>query len=295
MANVTVIIPTFNEEANIGECIKSIEGFAEKVILMDNFSTDRTKEIAESLGAKVIQSSENYKSRLNTGITLQEITTAWVMNIDADERLTPESNKELSQLTEKYLNTPTVNGIVLCYNFVFMGKHLKHSISNKMRLFKKNMAYMENVELDEHFVLREGKCVRMKTRLLHLEYKGIESLTNKINGFAKRKAKEVVEIQNKEKSINYEGLATITKIRRFINYNLYYKLPIRLRANLYYKYEYFIKMGFLDGTQGKIFYFLYCYWYKMLVDAYIEETKLLQEGVLEDKGGIIRIKECKNK
>lgn len=291
MANVTAIIPTYNEEANIGDCIRSLVGFAEKIILMDNFSTDKTKEIAESLGALVIQSEENYKTRLNTGITLPEISTRWVMNIDADERLTPESNKELCRLTEKYNNDPTVNGIVLCYNFVFMGKLLKHSISNKMRLFKKGMAYMENVELDEHFLLKEGKSVRMKTRLLHLEYKGIESLTLKINGFAKRKAKEVVELNKSQSEINYQGLAKINKVRRFLNYNLYYKLPIRWRAHWYYIYVQYFRLGFLDGTRGKIFNYLMSYWYKMITDAYIKEYQMIEERKLEEDGNVIRIKE----
>ena len=85
MANVTAIIPTYNEEVNIKDCIKSLEGFCEKIILMDNNSTDRTKEIAESMGAIVIQSDKTYKERLNMGIELKEIETKWILNIDADE------------------------------------------------------------------------------------------------------------------------------------------------------------------------------------------------------------------
>lgn len=290
MANVTVIIPTYNEEANIGECIKSLEGFAEKVILMDNNSTDQTKEIAESLGAMVIQSDMTYKERLNTGINLPEVTTAWVMNIDADERMTPESCKELNKVTEKFLNDPKINGVVLRYHFVFMGKLLKRSMSNKMRLFKKGMAYMENVELDEHFVLKQGKAYVMKTCLMHLEYKGIDALTTKLNEFAKRKAKEVVEIQKKEKTVSYEGLAGITKVRRFLNFNFYYKLPIRWRAYWYFVYAHYFRFGFLDGTKGKFFNFISIYWYKLLTDAYIKEFQMLEDGKLEEEGGVIRIK-----
>ena len=96
MANVTAIIPTYNEETNIKDCLESLKGFVEKVILMDNNSTDKTKEIAESLGAIVIQSDKTYKERLNLGIELPEITTKWVLNIDADERMTQKSAKEQS-------------------------------------------------------------------------------------------------------------------------------------------------------------------------------------------------------
>lgn len=291
MADVTVIIPTFNEEANIADCIKSLDGFAKKIILMDNYSTDHTKDIAENLGAKVIQSDMTYKERLNYGINMPDVDTKWVMNIDADERMTPETIKELNKATEIYLNNTKINGIVLRYHFVFMGKLLKHSMSNKMRLFKKGMAYMENVELDEHFVLREGKAYKMKSCLLHLEYKGMDSLTKKLNGFAKRKAKETVEIQNKEKNVSYDGLATITKVRRYLNYNFYNKLPIRWRAMLYFIYVYYFRLGFLDGTRGKLFYFTFFYWYKLLTDAYIKEYELMEEGKLEEVEGVIRIKD----
>lgn len=291
MADVTVIIPTYNEEANIGECIKSLEGFAKKVILMDNNSTDKTKEIAEGLGAKVIQSDMTYKERLNYGINMPEVETLWVMNVDADERMTPDTVKELNKVTEKFKDDPKINGVVLRYHFVFMGKLLKHSMSNKMRLFKKGMAYMENVELDEHFVLKEGQAYMMKTCLMHLEYKGIDALTTKLNGFAKRKAKEVVEIQKKEKTVSYAGLATITKVRRFLNYNFYYKLPIRWRAYWYFVFRHYFCLGFLDGNRGKMFNFFVVYWYKALTDAYIQEFKMLEEGKLIEDSSVMRIKD----
>ena len=289
MANVTVIIPTYNEEANIYECIMSLHGFAEKIILMDNNSTDKTKEIAEALGAKVVQSDMTYKERLNYGINMPEIETKWVMNVDADERMTPETCKELNKVTEKYFNDSKINGVVLRYHFVFMGKLLKHSMSSKMRLFKKGMAYMEDVELDEHFVLKEGKAYVMKSCLMHLEYKGMDALTTKLNGFAKRKAKEVIEIQNKKKEVSYEGLASITARRRYLYYNFYYRLPIRWRAYWYYIYCYYFSLGFLDGLYGKMFYYTYVYWYKMLTDAYIQEFRLLEEGVLKEDGNVIKI------
>ena len=290
MANVTVIIPTYNEEVNIGECIRSLDGFAERVILMDNNSTDKTKEIAESLGALVIQSDKSYKERLNIGINLPEITSTWVMNVDADERMTPETIRELNCVTDKYLNDEQINGIVLRYRFVFMGKLLKHCVVKKMRLFKKGSAFLENVELDEHFVLREGKVYETKNCLMHLEYKGVDALTRKLNGFARRKATEVIQIQNKEKTVNYEGLIGVTKRRRYLSYNLYYKLPVRLRAKWYYFYVYYLRLGFLDGTRGKLFYFIFFYWYKLITDAYIKEMEMVKEGKLEDHEGIIRVK-----
>ena len=55
--------------------------------------------------------------------------------------------------------------------------------------------------------------------------------------------------------------------------NVYYKLPIGFRSHLYYLYRYYIKLGFLDGKEGKIYAFLQAYWYRYLVDAKIYECK----------------------
>lgn len=281
MANVTAIIPTYNEEVNIKDCIKSLEGFCEKIILMDNNSTDRTKEIAESLGAIVIQSDKTYKERLNMGIELKEIETKWILNIDADERLTESSRKELQKLTDKYNDNPDVNGIVLHYYFVFMGKLLKHGFHPyKMRLFKKGLAYMENKELDEHFVLKEGKAVRQKTYLIHYDFKGMDSFITKLNGFSQRVAKEYWDLKEGNSNLNYAGLSGVSKFRRVVKYNLYYNIPIIFRSHLYYIYYYYINLGFLDGTRGKMFQWMYIYWYKFLSDCYIYEKKLEKEGKL---------------
>jgi hypothetical protein len=61
------------------------------------------------------------------------------------------------------------------------------------------------------------------------------------------------------------------KIKRFIKYGIYYKLPIGTRAHIYYLYRYYFKLGFLDGKEGKILAFLHAYWYRFLVDAKIYE------------------------
>ena len=56
-------------------------------------------------------------------------------------------------------------------------------------------------------------------------------------------------------------------MKRAVKNNGYYRLPKFLRAHLYFIYRYYIRLGFLDGTEGKIFHFLQAYWYRFLVDA----------------------------
>lgn len=275
MSTITAVIPTYNEETNISNCINSLKGFVERVIVMDNNSLDKTKEIAESLGATVYQSDMTYKERINAGINLDEIKSDWVLYIDADERLTDKSSKELKNLCNKYAYNEQINGIVLHYRFFFMGKLLRYGIkSNKMRLFKKGTAYMENIELDEHMILKNGESVRMKNYLIHYDFKGLHKFILKLNGFSERAAQEYLEIKQNRKCMPFDGLAPVSKFRRKVKFNIYYNLPISIRSHLYYIYYYYIKMGFLDGIEGKMFLFLFVYWYKYLTDAYIYEKTI---------------------
>ena len=175
MAVITAIILTLNEEKNIEECIKSIQPIVKRIVVVDSFSSDRTVEIAKELGAEVIQNSwVNYSTQFLFGIEKANIQTKWVFRIDADERLTEESAKELKFLTEKHFED-NVNGIVVRFEVNFMGKPLRHGgiyPIKVLRVFKSGMAIIENRNMDEHMVLTEGKAVEMKNDCLHQDSEG---------------------------------------------------------------------------------------------------------------------------
>ena len=100
MADITAIILTKNEEVNIGDCIKSIRGIVKRIVVVDSFSTDRTVEIAKAEGVEVYQHKfYNYAKQYMYGVEVAKADTVWTLRIDADERLTEESAKEL----EKYV------------------------------------------------------------------------------------------------------------------------------------------------------------------------------------------------
>ena len=68
-------------------------------------------------------------------------------------------------------------------------------------------------------------------------------------------------------------MSFLAKIKRFIKKRGYYNLPKFLRAHLYFIYRYYLRLGFLDGTEGKIYTFLQAYWYRFLVDAKLYECE----------------------
>ena len=95
-ADITAIILTKNEEVNIGDCIESIKKVVKRIVVIDSYSTDKTIEIAKKYGAEVYQHSfENYAKQYNYGVEVARIKTIWTLRIDADERFTPDSAKEL--------------------------------------------------------------------------------------------------------------------------------------------------------------------------------------------------------
>ncbi len=278
MADLTAIILTLNEEKNIRECIGSIQGLAKRIVVVDSFSTDGTVEIAKELGAEVIRHEfVNQAQQFIYALETLDIDTQWILRIDADERFTAQSAAELERLTSEHADDD-VNGIVVRFEVSFMGKPLRHGgiyPFRKMIVFKKGTAHMENRNMDEHIVLDCGRSVEMKNDCLHQDFKNLTAWVEKHNKYSNR---EVIDYFNREQSQKGAALHGSAKLKRFVKFKIYYKLPMGLRAKLYYWYRYYLKLGFLDGKEGKIFAFLQAYWYRFLVDAKIyEKKKVLKE------------------
>lgn len=272
MADLTTIILTFNEEKNIANAINSVKSFSKRIVVVDSFSTDKTVEIAKSLGAEVIQHPfENQAKQFIYALDSLIIETQWIMRLDADEMISKEAEKEIEEIC--LLNEDTdINGIVVRFEVNFLGKKLRHGgiyPFRKMIVYKKDKGYMEDRAMDEHIVLKEGQSVELKHDSYHRDYKDLNAWIDKHNKYSSREVKDYFLNTNKEsKQLNKSA-----KIKRFIKFNIYYKLPLGTRAHLYYLYRYYFKLGFLDGKEGKIFAFMQAYWYRFLVDAKIYEKE----------------------
>jgi hypothetical protein len=139
-----------------------------------------------------------------------------------------------------------------------------------MNCYKTKFGTIENRSMDEHIVLSLGTVIEMKTDCLHFDFKNLEFFVNKHNWYSSRETVDYFE--NIEKNIQTEKL----DFKTWLKMSFYYKLPMGLRAHLYYLYRYYIKLGFLDGKEGKIYAFLQAYWYRYLVDAKIYECKKMK-------------------
>lgn len=291
MASLTIIILTKNEDQNLKKCIASFKNVAQRIVIVDSYSTDETVELAKSLGAEVYQHPfENHAAQFNWALDHINLQTEWVMKVDADEEFTLELANEIR---EKLDQLPTnVNGVILRRRVYFMGRWLKHGGKYPellLRIFRVGHGMSETKLMDEHLIITDGDVVTFKNDFSDNNSKSLEWWINKHNWYSN---KEVLDQQMKEDAANgresVEGTSTSmqAKIKRFVKNHGYYSLPKFFRAHLYFIYRYYFRFGFLDGTEGKIYTFLQAYWYRFLVDAKLYECekkgrKMEQQGDLK--------------
>lgn len=285
MKDLTVIILTKNEEKNLRKCVESFQGLAKRFVIIDSYSIDKTKELSIALNneLKKIGSSldfyqhewVDYATQLNWGLENTNITTKWCMRMDADEEMLPEL---ITELEEKMDNiSEDVTGIALRRRVIFMGRWIRHGgvyPINILRIFRTGQAYCEQRIMDEHMILKNGKIITMKNDFVDNNTKDLNWWISKHNWYSSR---EVLDHQLVEKNIGDTNLSKSgtsvkqAKKKRIIKDKFYYRLPYFIRAHCYFIYRYYIKLGFLDGKEGKIFHFLQAYWYRFLVDAKMYE------------------------
>lgn len=282
MIDLTAIILTKNEEKNLSDCIDSVRDVAKRIIVVDSYSNDDTLKIAEEKGVDIYQHPfENYGKQFQWAMDHTDIDTKWIFRFDADERLTPDSARELIRLCTENADTD-VNGIIFTLEVVFLGRKLKHGGTypfKKLCIFKRGMAYMEERSMDEQLVLTAGRSVEMKCVSEHHDFRDLTFWINKHNWYATRAAKDYFDFKGKEDT--YQNLDFPSKIRRIIKYKIYYKLPMRFRCWLYFIYRYIFRLGFLDGKEGFFYAFFQAYWYRLLVDAKIYEAIKMNKTLVD--------------
>lgn len=262
-------------------------GLDGKFVIMYSFSTDSTEALCKELNAELQKIGSrldfyqnkwvSYADQLNWGLQNTDIDTEWSMRMDADEEimedLTAEINEKLPQI-----KTP-VNGVILRRRVYFMGRWIKHGGRYPellLRIFRTGMASCEMKIMDEHMILSEGMTVEFKHDLIDNNQKDLEWWTAKHNWYSNREVLDHQMTLEKamDESLEQDGTSSgQAKMKRVVKNSGYYRLPKFFRAHLYFIYRYYIKLGFLDGPEGKIFHFLQAYWYRFLVDAKIYECE----------------------
>ncbi len=271
MADITAIVLTRNEEQNLPDCLRSLEGFARRVVVVDSGSTDATCAIARRAGADVLEHPfETHARQFNWALDNAGVDTAWCLRLDADERLTPALCAELEALMAGHANDD-VNGIVLQAWLYFMGRRLTHvkNMKRKLMVFKTGLARVEDRHMDEHTRLLSGRSVDAKERFLHYDYKDMTHYIAKLNWYAGREVRDYFD--HMEGRGQNDGLDAVNSAVRSRKFGVYYRMPMFLRCWMMFVYSYVFRLGFLDGREGFLYHYMYHRWYRTLVDAKIYE------------------------
>ncbi|MDT0553830.1 glycosyltransferase family 2 protein [Urechidicola vernalis] len=221
---VTAIIPTFNEEIHIEDAIKSVS-FADEIIVIDSFSTDRTVELAEQYDIRLIQREfDDFSSQKNFAIDQAE--NDWIYLLDADERVTPNLEVEILNALK---DPKDFVGFYVYRTFYFGGRKIKYSGWQRdkvARLFNRNFCRY-NGNLVHEVIKANGKLGFFKSKLEHYSYRGFDHYINKLNQYAWLQAEQ---LKRKNKKVNAFHIFVKPIARFFIHY--------------------FIRLGILDGFPG---------------------------------------------
>lgn len=252
---ITGLIITLNEEQNIAEVIKNIN-FVDEIIVLDSFSIDKTVEIANTFhNVKVFQNKfENFTDQRN--LALDYASHNWILFLDADERLTPKLKQEIFETVNQ---EDAAEAYYFYRKFMFKGKPLHFSgwqTDKNIRLFKKDAARYSKERLVHEILRVKGRTRILKNKLIHYSYIDFESYKQKMENYAKLKAKE---LYMKEVKPNF--------------FHFYIKPAYK------FFYKYIVRLGILDGKKGLTIcylnaYSVYCR-YPYLKKMYKENQKVI--------------------
>ena len=226
---LSVVIITFNEEACIERCIRSVKAVADEVLVVDSFSTDRTEEICRTHGVRFVQHPfDGYIEQKNRAWEMAGGT--YLLSLDADEALSDELL--LSVQIEKNKGFPS--GAYTMNRRTSIGeKWIRHGSwypDRKLRLAKKELARWGGVNPHDKLILNnEVKTEHLNGDILHYSFKSMYAFRQQGERFSKIAAEAMHKNGKKSSFIKIY----ISPVVAFIK-------------------SYFIKRGFLDGKEGYI-------------------------------------------
>ena len=179
MVSLSVVIITFNEEKNIARCIDSVKGLADEIVVVDSFSTDGTKSICESKGARFIEHKfEGFTSQKNYATS--QATYDFILALDADEHLSSELHASILRAKSEW----NADGFSMNRLNSYAGKRVKSCgwyPDKKIRLWDRRKGKWSGGLVHELVVMAEGTSIRhLAGDLLHDAYQNAGQLISKM-------------------------------------------------------------------------------------------------------------------
>lgn len=227
MAKISACIISFNEEDKIEDCLNSLQGVADEIIIVDSLSTDRTKEIAAEYTDKLFdQEFLGHVEQKNLAVS--KASHDWVISLDCDERLTPELVSSILKIKD---NLEQAAAYRMARKTFYVYRWLNHCWypDFKVRLFNKNTAKWGGVNPHDRVEVQGNNIVTLDGDIQHYSFDSIFEHIQTLNNFTEIGAREIIR-RNKSVSMVSpwsHGLWTFLRL-------------------------YIFKRGFLDGYAGLV-------------------------------------------
>lgn len=247
--SLSVTLITRNESGNIADCLRSV-AFADEWIVVDSGSTDGTREIAESLGARVVVAEDwpGFGPQKNRALALAR--GEWVLSLDADERVTPELARQIQAIVA---GQGTATGYQLSRLSRFCGQWMRHGDwypDRVLRLFRRTSGRFTDDQVHERLVV-DGPTARLQGHLLHETMPSLDDAIDKMNRYSRGRALDKVGHGQRGglgAALSHGVWAFLRSYvlrRGFLDGRLGFVLAVYIAEGTYYRY---LKMGLLGGA-----------------------------------------------
>jgi glycosyltransferase involved in cell wall biosynthesis len=249
-APVSVMIFTLNEETHLPSCLAALD-WADDVIVVDSFSTDRTEAICRERGARFFQNRfEGFGTQRNWALDNTQPRHPWILILDADERVTPELGEELRAIAGS--SPAGVGAYRVRRRFYMWGRWLRHSSlyptwvvrfihRDRVRYLNRGHAETQDVQ---------GDVGDLQHDLIDENLKGIDEWFERQNRYSRKDAE--FELEREKDGLRLGELLSGDPLkRRAALKRLAWRMPAR--GLIYFLYSYVLRRGFLDGRDGLVF------------------------------------------
>ena len=239
---LSIALAVKNEEENLRSCLSSIADIAGEIVVVDGGSTDRTVEIAKDFDAKIIRTDNPPVFHINKQKALDACTGDWILQLDADEVVTPVLKQEIQHIleTDTYKkDEERIHGYYIPRRNYFWGHFMKKGGQYPdyvIRLVKRGYAKFPCKSVHEQIQI-DGKIGYMKEPLLHYSYRTAEDYWKKADAYTSLTAQNMKRSGVKISIGNWFIYTIIKPVYAFLNIFLRHK-------------------GFMDGWYGLVF----AYW-----------------------------------
>lgn len=243
---ISGLVLTHNSEATIQDCLESLK-WVDEIVLIDDESTDRTKDIADKYHAKIfIRKLDDFSSQRNFG--LDKCANEWVLILDSDEQISDQLQTEIAHILDQ---STIETGFQIPRKNIFMRTWIRSIYPDYcLRLFRRTEASYQGAVHESLNI--NGKIGKLTNPILHVSYRSIDEIIQKTNHYTSLSAQELYKRGRKATLLDI----IIRPIHTFIK-------------------VYLFKRGFLDGIPGFILHVLagYCTFIKYVKLYFYDENK----------------------